>query len=141
MVGHAFREGSAAVMARPRTVMLSAFPGRRGAPLAELLEEEVVLRSPAVTSLAALALPALAQAPDPNLARNLAAACANCHGTQGRSVGGLPSLAGQGKADLVRKMQDYRNGRQAGTVMPQLAKGYTDGQIDLIAGWFAAQKP
>jgi cytochrome c553 len=24
--------------------------------------------------------------------------------------------------------------------MPQLAKGYTDEQIDLVAGWFAAQK-
>jgi cytochrome c553 len=27
-----------------------------------------------------------------------------------------------------------------GTIMPQLAKGYTDEQIDLVAGWFAAQK-
>src|SRR5256885_3102448 len=40
-------------------------------------------------------LPALAQGTDPNLGRNLAAACANCHGTNGASLQGMPSLAGQ----------------------------------------------
>jgi sulfide dehydrogenase cytochrome subunit len=84
---------------------------------------------------------ALAQAPDPNLARNLAAGCANCHGTNGVSKGGMPSLAGQAKSDLVRKMQDFKAGRIPATVMTQLAKGYTDEQIDLVAGWFTAQKP
>jgi len=84
---------------------------------------------------------AAAQAPDPNLARNIAAGCANCHGTNGVSKGGMPSLAGQAKPDLVRKMQDFKAGRTPGTIMTQLAKGYTDEQIDLLAGWFAAQKP
>ena len=100
-----------------------------------------MIRFLAMAALAAMALPAQAQAPDPQLARNLAAACANCHGTAGRSAGGIASLAGQPKPDLVRKMQDYKAGRAAGTVMPQLAKGYSDEQIDLIAGWFAGQKP
>jgi cytochrome subunit of sulfide dehydrogenase len=84
---------------------------------------------------------AAAQNPDPNLARNIAASCSNCHGTNGASLGGMPSLAGQSKADLVRKMQDYKAGRATGTIMPQLAKGYTDEQIELSAGWFAARKP
>ena len=87
------------------------------------------------------AQPAMAQGADPNLPRNIAAGCANCHGTNGLSQGSMPSLAGQSKADLLRKMQDYKAGRTPGTVMPQLAKGYTDEQIELIAGWFAAQKP
>lgn len=87
------------------------------------------------------AAPAAAQTTDANLARNLAASCSNCHGTNGVSQGGMPSLAGQSKADLVRKMQDYKAGRAPATIMPQLAKGYTDAQIDLMAGWFAAQKP
>jgi sulfide dehydrogenase cytochrome subunit len=95
----------------------------------------------AAAALLATAGVASAQQPDPNLARNLAAACANCHGTNGVSQGGMPSLAGQAKTDLVRKMQDYKAGRTQGTIMPQLAKGYTDEQTDLIAGWFAAQKP
>ena len=55
------------------------------------------------------------------------------------SAGGTESLAGAG--DVARKMRDFKSGAKPGTVMPQLAKGYTDDQIELIAGWFAAQKP
>ncbi len=98
--------------------------------------------SVAIGALFALAAGAAgAQGQDPNLARNIAAGCANCHGTNGVSLGGVPPLAGQPKADIVRKMQDFKAGRTPATVMPQLAKGYTDEQIDLLAGWFAAQKP
>jgi len=93
-------------------------------------------------SLLFVAGPACAQgAADPNLARNIAANCANCHGTNGVSRGGVPSLAGVSKADMVRRMQDYKAGRTPSTIMTQLAKGYTDEQIELVAGWFAAQKP
>jgi sulfide dehydrogenase cytochrome subunit len=84
---------------------------------------------------------AAAQAQDPNLARNLAATCANCHGTNGVSQGGVESLAGAGKDDMIRKLKEYKAGTKPGTIMPQLAKGYTDAQIDLVAGWFASQKP
>ena len=99
-------------------------------------------RTFAVAALCALAAGfADAQVQDPNLARNVAVGCANCHGTNGVSRGGMPSLAGQSKAELVRKMQDYKTGRTPATVMAQLARGYTDEQIDLLAGWFAAQKP
>jgi len=83
---------------------------------------------------------ATAQGSDPNLGRNLAATCANCHGTNGVSVGEVVSLASKPKDEIVRKMQDYKKGTVPGTIMPQLAKGYTDEQIDLVAGWFAAQK-
>jgi cytochrome subunit of sulfide dehydrogenase len=84
---------------------------------------------------------AIAQGQDPNLARNIAASCNGCHGTNGVSQGGMPTLAGQSKADLVRKMQDFKSGKTPATIMHQLAKGYTDEQIDLTAAWFAAQKP
>jgi cytochrome c553 len=83
---------------------------------------------------------AAGQGSDPNLGRNLAATCANCHGTNGVSVGEVASLAGRPRDELVRRMQDYKKGTVPGTIMPQLAKGYTDEQIDLVAGWFAAQK-
>ena len=51
---------------------------------------------------------------------------------------GSPALAGQSKADLVQKMNEFRDGKRQATIMHQLAKGYTPEQIDLIAGWFAA---
>lgn len=84
---------------------------------------------------------ASAQTPDPNLARNLAASCANCHGTNGNSVGGMASLAGMSKDAMIRSMQDFKSGKRPATIMHQLSKGYTDQQIELIAGYFAAQKP
>ena len=89
---------------------------------------------------AGLALPALAQ--DATQARSLAATCFTCHGTDGRSVGGVPpSLAGQSKAYLVQAMKDFQSGKRPATVMHQQAKGYTDAQLDAIAGYFAGIKP
>ncbi len=115
----------------------------RASKRASIIEEIPVRKPLLLASLFLLSAsgPAVAQTADPNLPRNLAAGCSACHGTNGVSLGGMPSLAGQSKADLVRKMQDYKAGRAPATIMHQLAKGYTDEQIDLMAGWFAAQKP
>ena len=72
-------------------------------------------------------------------ARSLAATCANCHGTGGVSAGGLPSLAGRPREEIVRTMQEFKSDARPATVMNQLAKGYTDEQVAAIAAWFAAQ--
>ena len=77
--------------------------------------------------------------PYANLGRDIAANCANCHGTDGRSRGATPSLAGQDAAVFVQRMKEFRDGRRAATVMQQLAKGYTDAQIEAAAAYFAAQ--
>ena len=98
---------------------------------------------PIVLTAAVVALGAIhatAQGSDPNLGRSLAATCATCHGTNGVSVGEVESLAGKPKDEIVRKMQDFKSGAKPATVMHQLAKGYSDEQIQLLAGWFAAQK-
>jgi cytochrome subunit of sulfide dehydrogenase len=89
--------------------------------------------------LACLPLASLAQ--DQAVARSLAATCANCHGTEGRSTTRevLP-LAGLPKEHIVSQMKAFKDGTRPATVMHQLAKGYTDQQIDLIAGYLAAQK-
>jgi sulfide dehydrogenase cytochrome subunit len=89
---------------------------------------------------AGLAAPVWAQ--DPNVARGLAATCFTCHGTDGRSVGGIPpSLAGQSRDYLVQQMKDFKAGKRPATVMHQQAKGYTDEQIELMAGYFSGLKP
>ena len=89
--------------------------------------------------VAAFTTSAMAQG-DATLARSLAATCANCHGTTGSSQGAIPSLAGQSKADIVQKMNEFRDGKREATIMHQLAKGYSPEQIDLVAGWLAQQK-
>ena len=81
-----------------------------------------------------------AQAQDALQVRSWAAACANCHGTNGVAQPGNESLAGMKKEDIIAKMLDFKNGRKPATVMHQLAKGYSDEQISAIAGYFAAQK-
>jgi cytochrome subunit of sulfide dehydrogenase len=84
-------------------------------------------RTAAVLLLAATAGAAAAQ--DMTLARNLAATCANCHGTNGNAD------------KIIAMIADYKAGNQPATIMHQIAKGYTDDQIKLIAAYFAAQKP
>jgi len=94
----------------------------------------------ALTALLALPVaPALAQ--DANLARNLAATCANCHGTNGNARGDMKPLAGMPADKMLAMLADFKNGNQPATIMHQIAKGYTDEQVKLVAAYFAAQKP
>lgn len=72
-------------------------------------------------------------------ARSMAAACFNCHGTDGNAQPGMEPLAGMSKDDITKKMLDFKAGRKPATIMHQLAKGYSDEQIAAIAGYFAAQ--
>ncbi|MBT9504663.1 MAG: cytochrome C [Burkholderiaceae bacterium] len=92
-------------------------------------------------SLAPLALAALAglcQAQDVNLARNLAATCANCHGTAGIAKGEMKTLAGRKEDELLKLLADYRSGAQPATIMHQIVKGYTEDQLKLVVKHFAA---
>jgi cytochrome c553 len=96
-------------------------------------------RALATIAICGLAFPALAQ--DPNLARYLAATCANCHGTNGNARGDMKPLAGMPADKLLAMLADFRSGNQPATIMHQIVKGYTDDQVKLIAGYYAAQKP
>jgi cytochrome subunit of sulfide dehydrogenase len=80
-----------------------------------------------------------AQAQDMTLARNLAATCANCHGTNGQARGDMRPLAGMPAERIVASFADYKRGTQPATIMHQIAKGYTDEQVALVAAYFAAQ--
>jgi cytochrome c553 len=97
---------------------------------------------PTVAGLGLLAATGFTQAADPNLPRNLAATCANCHGTNGKAVpgAGLDALNGIEKAKALQKLADFRSGAKPASIMHQIVKGYTDEQLDLIASYFAAQK-
>ncbi len=95
-----------------------------------------------VVVLCAAGAAAEATAQDANAARSLAATCFTCHGSDGRSVGGVPpGLAGREKGELLQTMKDFKAGKRSATIMHQHAKGYTDAQLELIAGYFAGVKP
>lgn len=73
--------------------------------------------------------------------QSLAATCANCHGTAGKAVAGssVPSLAGLEKNYFIAQMKAFKAGTRPATVMHQLSKGYSDAQVEALAGYFAAQ--
>jgi cytochrome c553 len=77
----------------------------------------------------------------PPVAQRLAAPCAICHGTGGRPVTQeVTQLAGMPRDQIAAQMRAFRDGQRPATVMHQIAKGYSDAQIDAIAGWFSSQK-
>jgi len=97
---------------------------------------------PTLSAACLLLASGAALAADPNLGRNLAATCANCHGTNGQAVkgSGMDALAGMEKAKILQKLADFKSGDKPASIMHQIAKGYSDAQLDLIATYFAAQK-
>ena len=121
--------------------MLAAFAAHdaRGNDTQERRDIDVIIKH-ALAMIGLVGLSAFAHAQDPNLARNLAASCANCHGTNGHSVSGMESLAGESKDKLMQKLIDFRSGEKPATIMHQITKGYSDAQLELITAWFAAQK-
>lgn len=69
--------------------------------------------------------------------QSLAATCAACHGTggnavEGYAVGGLSQFTPE---YIITNMKAYKSGERPAKVMHQLAKGYTDEQIELIANY------
>jgi cytochrome c553 len=95
-----------------------------------------MVRTTAVAVLLVIAWSARAQE-----AQKLAAPCAICHGTEGRAVTkDVVPLAGLPREHIASQMRAFRDGQRPATVMHQIAKGYTDAQIDALAAWFSSQK-
>ena len=67
--------------------------------------------------------------------RGLAATCANCHGTDGKGVvdGGMPLINNLTSEQMLSQLKAFKSGAREGTIMPQLAKGYSDEQLQIIA--------
>lgn len=82
---------------------------------------------------------AMAQDVDASL---LAGTCANCHGTDGRSPGTIPSIAGKPFAVLNAQLAAFRAGEaKDATVMTRLALGYTDAELEALARHFSEIEP
>jgi cytochrome c553 len=73
-------------------------------------------------------------------ARFIAANCSYCHGTDGKSRGAIPSLAGLEAGYFVQQMKAFKDGSRPGTVMKKHANGYTDAEFEMMAKYFASVK-
>lgn len=96
----------------------------------------------APTAIAQTAAPVAASAAGPTVQdiSLIAGTCANCHGPDGRSTGGIPSLRGVNERHLLARMQAFKAGTATdATVMTRLMKGYDDAQIQALAQWFSKE--
>ena len=96
----------------------------------------------AQTAAAAPAQPAAVAAAGPSVQdiSLIAGTCANCHGPNGQSTGGIPTLRGVGERHLLARMQAFKAGTATdATVMTRLMKGYDDAQIAALAQWFSKE--
>jgi cytochrome c553 len=72
----------------------------------------------------------------------MAAACANCHGTDGRLVGSVPTIAGRPAEVLEARLLAFKHDEQSDTtIMDRIAKGFTDEELAALAAHFAAIDP
>ena len=70
----------------------------------------------------------------------IAGTCTNCHGPDGRSTGGIPTLRGLPEQHLLARLQAFKAGTATdATVMTRLMKGYDDAQIAALAQWFSKE--
>ncbi|HEV7491814.1 MAG TPA: c-type cytochrome [Rhodanobacteraceae bacterium] len=66
--------------------------------------------------------------------------CAPCHGETGTATSkGIPHLAGQDRDYLAAALRQYRNGERQAAAMRAVTGALSDGDIDALAEWYAAQ--
>ncbi|MCE8017523.1 cytochrome c, class I [Halomonas sp. MCCC 1A17488] len=72
----------------------------------------------------------------------MAGACANCHGTDGRLAGSVPTIAGRPAAVLEARLLAFKRDEASdATVMNRIAKGFSDEELAALAGHFSAIDP
>ncbi len=67
-----------------------------------------------------------------------AAACAGCHGDEGRGTGDFPSLAGKDADYLAMQLRNYRSGARENAMMNTIAESLSDADIVGFAAFYAA---
>ena len=121
---------------------------RRHAALQDLIEQcsEADIRNIAAYFASRPPVPAVAAEPraEPVYAegREIAGACAGCHGEQGFSTTpGVPNLAGQHPMYLILATQEYASGRRDNSEKEAMLSGLGDVDIEKMAMFYAAQAP
>jgi len=89
---------------------------------------------------ALIVFPAVIKAEGISQGAMLANSCAGCHGTDGKSPGSIPSIAGKTPQFIQEALMGFRDGSRPSTVMGRHANGYSDEEIKLIADFFSTSK-
>ena len=98
----------------------------------------VLVNSAAALLMAGLAWSAGGAQAEESRGAILANTCFSCHGTDGHSVGAMPSIAGKSADYIVDTLKRFRDDSKAATVMNRIAKGFTDAEIEALAGYFSS---
>lgn len=71
--------------------------------------------------------------------RLLASNCFQCHGTDGHSVSGIDSIAGESVNEIIGEMSEMSAGTIGNNIMKAHARAYTAEEIRLIAEYLATR--
>lgn len=95
-----------------------------------------------IRALAILALASTAAAGAEGGARAPAGAlaCSGCHAPKPGADAVLAPIAGRPADEIVALMAAYRAGGGDATVMPRIAKGFSDEETRAIAAWLERQR-
>lgn len=66
--------------------------------------------------------------------RTIGVTCMGCHA--GETA--IPAIKGRDASALETALLGYKNGERQGTIMPRIAKGYSEADIKAIAAYFAS---
>jgi cytochrome c553 len=69
-----------------------------------------------------------------------AAACAACHGADGKGVAPNPALAGKPAAEQIKALQDYKSGARDNPIMKGMAASLSDKDMEDVAAYYASLK-
>lgn len=70
----------------------------------------------------------------------IGATCAGCHGTDGAGGTAIPPLKGRDVNYMTEALLAYKDGSRPGSIMPRIAKGYTEEELKAVAEYFAKLK-
>ena len=92
-------------------------------------------------TVAALGIATSAQAAgDAAVGKTRSAACAPCHGADGKGVPPNPALAGKPEAEQVKALQDFKSGARANPIMKGIASTLSDKDMEDLAAYYASLK-
>jgi cytochrome subunit of sulfide dehydrogenase len=70
----------------------------------------------------------------------LANTCFSCHGTNGKSLGAMPSINGKPAQYTELMLNAFREDRRQGTIMNRISKGFTPQEIKSLSHYLSTLK-